>query len=148
MIDEYGYVNGFVERNAGGSYHGQLTIDGVKLDGGIEATFFKQEGKNYLWLKRRPMMEYDFDSQGYKTRKRNPQWEAYLEKQVDGGVVAYKGEFAFLRFRYSIVGVWDKVLGQDKQRLNIFIERLPMSEQTILNKINERKRNEQERRAD
>jgi hypothetical protein len=45
-----------------------------------------------------------------------------------------------LRFRYSIVGVWDNILGKDKQRLNLFVERLPMSQQTIVNRINERKR--------
>ena len=45
----------------------------------------------------------------------------------------------FLRFKYSIVGVWDNVFGKDKQRLNLFVERLPMSEQTIINSNNERK---------
>lgn len=139
-----GFVNGHIERNKDGSYNGQLTIDGVMLDGGIEATFFKQDSKNYLWLKRRPIMDYDFESQSYRTRKREPQWEAYLEKQVDSDVVAYKGVFAFLRFKYSVCGVWDKVLGIEKQRMNLFVERLPMSQQTILNSINERKRKEHE----
>jgi hypothetical protein len=55
--------------------------------------------------------------------------------------VAYKGEFAFMRFRFSITGVWDKVLGKDKQRLNLFVERLPLPEQTIINSINEAKKN-------
>ena len=47
-----------------------------------------------------------------------------------------------MRFRFKIEGVWDSVLGMDKKhRLNLFIERLHMSEQTIINSINERKRN-------
>lgn len=138
-----GYVNGHIQRTKKGMYQGQLTIDGVNLEGGIEATYFVQDRKNYLWLKRRPCLEYDMDSQSYKTRKREPQWEAYLEKQIDDNAVAYKGTFNFLRFRYSIVGVWDRFLGQDMKRLNLFVERLPMSEQTVLNSINERKRNEQ-----
>jgi hypothetical protein len=35
--------------------------------------------------------------------------------------------------------VWDKILGNEKQRLNLFVERLPMSQQTIVNSINEQK---------
>lgn len=143
MIDDYGYVNGYVEHRRDGTHQGQLTIDGVVLEGGIEATYFQQDGKHYLWLKRRMMMEYDFESQTYKTRKREPQWEAYLEKNADN-TIAYKGTFTFLRFRYSIVGVWDSILGKDNQRLNLFVERLPMAQQTILNGINERKRKEKE----
>ena len=138
------YVNGHIQRSREGVYQGSLTIDGVNLEGGIEATYFTQDGKNYLWLKRKMMMEYDFESQTYRTRKREPQWEAYLEKQVEGNTVAYKGTFTFLRFIYSIVGVWDRILGNDKQRLNLFVERLPMAQQTILNSINERKRKEQQ----
>ena len=68
-----------------------------------------------------------------------------MKKQVgQDGVIEYKGEFMFMRFRFSIVGVWDKILGRDtnRQRLNLFVERLPMSEQTLLNSINERKRND------
>jgi hypothetical protein len=138
------YINGHIQRSREGVYQGSLTIDGVNLEGGIEATYFTQDRKNYLWLKRKKMMEYDFESQTYRTRKREPQWEAYLEKQVEGNTVAYKGTFTFLRFKYSIVGVWDRILGNDKQRLNLYVERLPMAQQTILNGINERRRKEQQ----
>lgn len=139
-----GYVNGYIQRSRDGVYQGNLTIDGVNLEGGIEATYFTQEGKNYLWLKRKPMMVYDFESQSYRICKREPHWEAYLEKQVEDNTVAYKGTFTFLRFKYSIIGVWDRILGNDKKRLNLFVERMPMSQQTILNGINERKRKEQQ----
>lgn len=135
------YINGYIERKAGGIYDGTLRVDGIDLSP-VEATFFKDKGKNYVWLKRKPIMEYDFDTQSYRTRQREPRWEAYLEKQLDGSVMAYKGEFIFLRFKYSIVGVWDAVLGKDKSRLNLYVERLPMSQQTILQGINERKRKE------
>lgn len=131
------YTNGYVERGSGGVYQGRLTIDGVTLEGGIEAVYFKQDGKNYLWIKRRPMLEYDFETKEYKARKREPQWEAYLEKQIDSSRIAYKGVFSFFKFRYSIVGIWDAILGKEKQRLNLFVERLPMNEQTIINNINE-----------
>jgi hypothetical protein len=50
-----------------------------------------------------------------------------------------KGQFIFLRFKYSITGVWDVVIGE-KQRINLFVERLPLKKQTLLNEINERKR--------
>lgn len=131
------YTNGYVERGSGGVYQGRLTIDGVSLEGGIEAVYFKQDGKNYLWIKRRAMLEYDFETKEYKARKREPQWEAYLEKQIDSSRIAYKGVFSFFKFRYSIVGIWDAILGKEKQRLNLFVERLPMNEQTIINNINE-----------
>lgn len=134
-----GYVNGYLERTKGGSYEGQLRIDSVDISP-IEGMYFERDGKKYLWLKRRPLLEFDYETQSYKKRDREPRWEAYLQKQ-GGETVAYKGTFAFLRFKYSIVGVWDRVLGTDKhQRLNFFVERLPMNEQTIIQGINERKR--------
>ena len=140
MIDN-DYTNGHIERHSGGRYEGSLTIDGVILDGGIEGVYFTQEGKNYLWLKRKPIMEYDFDTGEYRTRKRTPFFECYLEKQIKDDTTIYKGEFVFLRFRYTVEGRWDRVLGKDKCRLNLFVERLPDNEQTILKNINERKKN-------
>lgn len=136
MIDDY--INGFIERKQGGRYEGKITIDGISLPS-ISAVFFKDEESNYLWLKRKKVLDYDFESQTYKEREAKPQWEAYLKKQFDNNVVAYKGEFFFMHFKYSITGVWDGVFGKDKQRLNLFVERLPMSEQTIINSINKQK---------
>jgi hypothetical protein len=139
MIDEY--VNGYVERKKDGTYSGSLTIEGINLQGGITAVYFKDEGKNYLWLRRKKVLDYDFETQTYKERDARPQFEAYLKKQIEEGAVAYKGEFVFMRFRYSIKGVWDRILGNEKQRLNLFVERLPLPEQTIINCINEAKKN-------
>lgn len=136
------YVNGYVERRKNAKYEGSLTIDGVFLEGGIEATYFQQSQKTYLWLRRRRVLEYDEKSGTYRERQRKPFFECYLEKQLQENIVAYKGVFTFLRFKYSIVGVWDKILGTEKQnRLNLYVERLPMTQQTILNGINEMKRN-------
>ena len=136
MIEDY--INGYIQRSQGGSYDGNITIDGILLPA-ISAVFFKDNGENYLWLKRKKVLDYDYESQTYKEREAKPQWEAYLKKQVNENAVAYKGEFLFMHFKYSIVGVWDKVLGNDKQRLNLFVERLPMSQQTLINTINEQK---------
>lgn len=141
MIWHDDYINGFVEHNKDGSYKGSLTIDGIALQGGITAVYFKDDGESYLWLRRKKVLEYDFESQSYKEREAKPQFEAYLKKQVDNGSVVYKGEFIFMRFKYSITGMWDKVLGKDKQRLNLFVERLPLAQQTIINSINESKKN-------
>lgn len=139
-MDDYSYINGQIERRQGGRYEGSVRIEGIDLSP-IEATFFKDDrGDSYLWLKRKPIMTYNFESQTYTTRQRKPSFEAYLKKQMDGSVIAYKGEFVFMRFRFSIIGIWDAVLGKGNQRLNLFVERLPLSEQTILNGINERKR--------
>ena len=132
------YINGYIQRAQGGSYDGKITIEGILLPA-ISAVFFKDNGENYLWLKRKKVLDYDYESQTYKEREARPQWEAYLKKQIDNDTVAYKGEFFFMRFKYSITGVWDKILGNEKQRLNLFVERLPMSQQTIVNSIIEQK---------
>lgn len=135
MIDDY--INGYIERKKDGTYGGSLTIEGITLQGGITAVYFKDEGESYLWLRRKRVLEYDFESQSYREREAKPQFEAYLKKQVESNTVAYKGEFAFMHFKFSIIGVWDKILGNDKHRLNLFVERLPLSQQTIINSINE-----------
>lgn len=139
-MDDFSYINGQIERKQEGRYEGAVRIEGIDLTP-VEATFFKDDnGDSYLWLKRKPIMEYDFESQTYTTRQRKPSFEAYLKKQINDSVVAYKGEFMFMRFKFSIVGIWDVVLGKENQRLNLFVERLPLSQQTILNDINQRKR--------
>jgi len=137
MIEDY--INGYIQRSQGGSYDGKITIEGILLPA-ISAVFFKDNGENYLWLKRKKVLDYDYESQTYKEREARPQWEAYLKKQIDNDTaVSYKGEFFFMHFKYSITGVWDKILGNEKQRLNLFVERLPMSQQTIVNSIIEQK---------
>lgn len=136
-------VNGYVERKAGGAFEGTLKVWGVDLSP-IQGVMFQENGKAYLWLKRKDKLVYDPDQQQYYTKKREPRWEAYLEKQFDDkNVIAFRGEFYFMRFRFSIVGIWDSVLGMQKNRLNLFVERLPMEKQDIINKINERKSNEE-----
>lgn len=137
MIDDY--INGFIERKQGGRYEGKITIDGILLPA-ISAVFFKDGDSNYLWLKRKKVLDYDFESQTYKEREARPQWEAYMKKQTDNNTVAYKGEFFFMHFGYSIVGVWDKVFGKDKQRLNLYVERKPMGQQALINAINKTKK--------
>lgn len=137
------YVNGFVERTRDG-YAGRITIEGINL-GEIVATYFKKENETFLWLRRMKILEYDDVSQSYVERDARPKWECYLKKQVDDNVVAFKGEFNFMRFRFSIAGVWDGVLGMDKHRLNLYVERMEKKQQRIINNINERKKNEQKR---
>ena len=134
------YTNGHIERLASGRYEGTLTIEGIDLSP-IYGVFFKEDGKSYLWLRRKPLLEYDYKTEKYKERQREPRWEIYLQKQVDENVVAYKGTCVFFHFKYSIIGIWDKILGKENQRLNLFAERLPASQQTIINGINERRRN-------
>lgn len=136
-----GYINGYIQRTSGGTYDGKISIDGISLPA-ISAVYFKKDGENYLWLKRKKVLDYDEKSMTYREREARPQWEAYLKKQLSEDTVAYRGEFFFMHFKYSIVGVWDSVLGMDKQRLNLFVERLPMSQQTIINNINDLKRND------
>lgn len=132
---------GYIERGQNGRYGGKVNIEGVVLDG-VVGVYFKKDGDNYLWLRREKVLEYDEKTMTYKEREARPQWEAYLKKQLEDDTVAYKGEFNFLRFRFSIVGVWDRILGNDKkQRLNLYVERLPTSHQVIINAINKAKQN-------
>lgn len=139
------YTSGYIERTSNGSYSGKLSIEGINISP-IEGVYFKNSGSNYLWLKRKKILEYDGNTESYKERESRPKWEAYLKKQGGNGVTAYKGEFIFLRFKFSIIGIWDRVLGNSaKHRLNLFVERLPMKDQTIINSINERKRDEHNR---
>lgn len=139
MIDfnERGYVDGYLERKSGGRFDGIIKIDGVDLSP-IEGMYFKDANGTHLLLKRKPVLQYDPQSQTYKPKIREPRWEAYLHKG-SSDTVDYRGEFKFLRFRYSIVGFWDKVFGTtNKRRMNFYIERLPREKQTIINSINQR----------
>ena len=132
---------GYIERGQNGRYGGKVNIEGVVLDG-VVGVYFKKDGDSYLWLRRDKVLEYDDKTMTYKEREARPQWEAYLKKQLEDDTIAYKGEFNFLRFRFSIVGVWDRILGNDKrQRLNLYVERLPTSHQNIINAINKAKQN-------
>ena len=125
------YINGFLQKTREGRYEGELHIEGIDISP-IFGVLFKQDGKNYLWLRRKDLLIYDEATQKYIKRKREPRWEAYLEKQMNNDVVEYKGEFLFLRFRFTISGVWDGVFGRDKQRLNFYVDRLPMAQQDII----------------
>lgn len=141
------YINGFLERVGEGLYSGRLVIQGIDISP-ITGQYFIQDNNNYLWLKRKRILEYDEKTMTYKERESEPRFEAYLKKQVNMGAVAYKGEFVFMRFKFEITGIWDRVLGTDiKHRLNLYVDRLPTAKQSIINGIKERKRNEQDRRA-
>lgn len=131
------YINGYLERSAGGNYEGRISVEGIDLSP-ITGVMFKQDNKSYLWLRRKDILEYDYDQQRYISRKREPRWEAYLEKQMDGNVVAFKGEFLLMRFRFSITGVWDGVFGKDKSRINFFVDRVPMDRQDIIQGLSKR----------
>lgn len=140
MSDYDGYVNGHIERDSYGNYTGMLTVEGINLSP-LEGQYFKKDGDTYLYMKRKPIMEYDYDLGKYNQRERRPQVQIYMKKQVDGdGVVAYKGDFMFMRFKFIITGVWDAILGKERNRLNLFVERAPRNEQTLLQSIVERKK--------
>jgi hypothetical protein len=130
--------NGYIERQSGGTYSGKIAIDGVVL-GDIDACYFEKGGCKYLWLKRRRIMEYDDKERRYTVREREPRWEVYLKKGVDSGnVVSYRGSFFFMHFKYNIYGIWDVSIGMERNRLNLFVERAPSEEQTVINSIKER----------
>lgn len=124
--------DGFLEKTRNGTYEGNVIIDGVDLSP-ITGIYFKENSKFWLWLKRKDKIDYNFQDGTYKKRVAVPYWECYLEKQK-GGRIAYKGFFFFCHFKYAIVGMWDKYM-QDKDRMNLYIERLPQEEQTIINNI-------------
>lgn len=134
-----GYSIGYIERQRGGTYEGRINVEGIDLSP-IEGSYFKEGGKMFLWLKRKPVLEYDINTMKYLQRSSEPYWECYLEKQSSENI-AYKGEFTFIRFKFTITGIWDDVLGIDKSRLNLYVERMPRQNQTIINAINKRNKN-------
>ena len=138
-MNEHEAINGYIQRGAKGELVGDMRIEGVDISP-IVGVMFKDNGNSYLWLRRKDVMVYDTEEQKFFTRKREPRWEAYLEKQVNGSVVAYVGEFIFLRVRYTINGVWDKTLGLEASRLNLFVERMPMDKQDIILGIQKKKK--------
>lgn len=139
MLEDY--VNGYVERKRDGKYEGKVAINGIAL-GTIQGVYFQEHGEDYLWLRRKKILEYDEQQQIFHEREPRPQWECYLKKTTTPQGVNYRGEFVFMRFKFSIIGIWDNVLGRDDKshRLNLYIERLPMEEQSILLNINEQKK--------
>ena len=68
------YLNGYIERRSSGRYEGVLTIEGIDLSP-IYGVYFKEGGKSYLWIRRKPLLEYDNKSETYKERQRQPRWE-------------------------------------------------------------------------
>lgn len=125
--------SGYIEKNRGG-YVGEMNIDGVDISP-ISAVYFRDNGTHWLWVKRKKILEYSFETGCYTSREPLPMFEAYLVKQSNNANdIAYKGEFAFFKFMYSIYGVWDKQ--SNKDRLNFYIERLPMQKQDILKRLN------------
>lgn len=128
MIDNGGYI----ERTKG-EYVGELSIDGVNISP-IVGFFFKDGSTRWLWVKRKKILEYDMETSTFVTKNPTPMFEAYLRKQPNGNIV-YRGEFVFFKFKYSIVSFWDDAKTQSK--MTFAIERLPMKEQNILNKIKE-----------
>lgn len=142
MVEYDDFQDGYLERCPDGTYKGRISVDGVNIPS-IIGHYFSKDGDVYLWLRRSRILEYDDREMVYKERNAQPRFEAYLKKMVEENAVAFKGVFAFLRFRYSVTGVWDRVLGSDRRRrLNLYVEKLPDNEQTIINGIKERKRNE------
>ena len=128
MLDNGGYI----ERTKG-EYVGELSIDGVNISP-IVGFFFKDGSTRWLWVKRKKILEYDMETSTFVTKNPTPMFEAYLRKQPNGNI-AYRGEFVFFKFKYSIVSFWDDAKTQSK--MTFAIERLPMKEQNILNKIKE-----------
>jgi len=142
------YINGMLLRRRQGYYEGHLCIEGVDISP-IEATFFKDENNDtILWIKRKPLLEYDEQEHKYKKRMRRPQWEVYLSKKKNMNDT-YVGEFMFLRFKFTIIAQWDNITYEDKyRRMNIIIERAPMAEQTIINSINANKKQDRHARRE
>lgn len=131
------YCNGYIERKSSGRFEGVLKIEGIDLSP-IFGVYFKEGDKTYLWLRRKPLLEYDNKTESYKERHREPRWETYLQKQSNENGVSFRGEFVLFHFKFEIVGIWDSVLGIDKKRINFFVNRLPMNEQSIINGIIDR----------
>lgn len=136
------FVDGYIER-CHGTYEGILSVEGINLSP-ITGTYFKENGGQWLWIKRKEILQYDISEKKYKKKKPAPFFECYMKKQL-GGEIAYKGYFYFSHLKFAITGIYDKYL-KDVDRLNLYIERVPMSEQNIINNINQRNTKKDEKR--
>lgn len=134
------FINGFIEKSLYGDYSGELSIEGIDLSP-VQAQYFKKDLDTYLWIKRKDKLIYDADTQTYVRKQRTPKLDCYLKKCVEDNKVVYRGEFYFMHFKFSITGLWDKVVGVERSRLNLFVERLPIEQQTIINNIKNRREN-------
>lgn len=128
MLDNGGYI----ERTKG-EYVGEMSIDGINISP-IVGFFFKDGRTRWLWVKRKKILEYDMETGTYSTKNPKPTFEVYMQKQTSGNI-AYKGEFVFFKFKYSIVAFFDDAKTQDK--VCFAIERMPIEQQNILNRIKE-----------
>lgn len=121
---------GYIELSKG-DYVGELSIDGVNISP-IIGLLFKDNGKSWLWLKRKKILEYDFQKGEYYSRTPTPIFEVYLKRKTTNGKISYYGEFVFFKFKYSIVGMWSS-----NKRIELYIDRLPDNEQKIVNRLKE-----------
>lgn len=121
---------GYIELSKG-DYVGELSIDGVNISP-IIGLLFKDNGKSWLWLKRKKILEYDFQKCEYYSRTPTPIFEVYLKRKTTNGKISYYGEFVFFKFKYSIVGMWSST-----KRIELYVDRLPDNEQKIVNRLKE-----------
>lgn len=121
---------GYIELSKG-DYVGELSIDGVNISP-IIGLLFKDNGKSWLWLKRKKILEYDFQKGEYYSRTPTPIFEVYLKRKTTNGKISYYGEFVFFKFKYSIVGMWSS-----HKRIELYVDRLPDNEQKIVNRLKE-----------
>lgn len=129
------YNQGYIEI-VKGECVGELSIDGVDISP-ITGYYFKYQGTSWLWVKRKRILEYSFETNEYKSKSPTPMFEVYMQKETKKqSTIAYKGTFIFFKFKYKIFGIWDtNEKNKKKQRLNLYVERLPMEEQNIINNI-------------
>lgn len=123
---------GYIELSKG-EYVGELSIDGVDISP-VVGLLFKDKGKSWLWIKRKKILEYDFEKGEYYSRTPTPVFDVYLKRQVNNGKTSYRGEFVFFKFKYSIVCMWSAT---NNKRIDIYVDRLPESEQKIVNRLKE-----------
>lgn len=142
LIFENTYANGYLERKTNGGYEGEISIEGVDLSP-IVGIFFKEKGKQYLWLKRKKIVDYDHKQGIFVSRSPSPYWETYLGTNSNQ-MSRYKGEFFFFHVKFNIYGIWDGI-DKKRNRMNFFIDRVPMSEQTIINNINKKNNRKDDR---
>lgn len=121
---------GYIELSKG-DYVGELSIDGVNISP-IIGLLFKDNGKSWLWLKRKKILEYDFQKGEYYSRTPTPIFEVYLKRKTTNGKISYYGEFVLFKFKYSIVGMWSS-----NKRIELYVDRLPDNEQKIVNRLKE-----------
>ena len=120
---------GLVTRTNNG-YIGRLNIENVIFD--IQTTFWSDKSPNYIWVQRPKEKNFDEKTKTFMDYIPKPFFECYAYKAKKNDIMAYRGDFMFVGFKYELIAWYEDKNGH---QMNFEVER--SKSQPILNRLNE-----------